>query len=606
MSVGRRILVLWMFFYSNVSMTSQVAQASFISLNFHNEPAVKVFEEIQKQTGLVFSYGGFNDQIRISILLNQVTLNDVISTLEKELNVRIVRYDKYLIIKSSGNDYSKEVFISGVVSDFDKKIPLQSASIFNKEKRRVVQSDANGRFRMKLPRSNKNVIVNIAKNGFVDTTVILVASENQHINIALRTYKNYQIQELETLESKKISIDRPFGVDRIPEPEIIESSFIEKFWAKKKLRYLHLQNIKDTLLRNFSISVLPALSYNKRLSFNTINTLSLNIIGGHSKGVEGVEFGTVYNLDAGNMVGLQIVGGVNQVKDHMTGLQLAGGMNGVGGNIAGLQLAGLYNLVDRDIRGAQVSGLIQKGRQVLGLQMAGVLNRAVQVNGIQVSGGVNYTDSTIVGLQLAGILNKSKNLSGVQIASINICDSLSGIQVGLVNHAGYVSAGFMLGLVNHANNGVSAAELAINDLGTFSIGYRSGWAPLHMHYFGGLNLQSINFWFAQLGVGLASSISIHQKWRMEFGLSASTNRGISENSNWEFNLHNQLFAGLSWRPFKVFGVRAGLTWHHLWYDTSSSVSRHIADKVAGRSVFTAVGNQRSQSMWPGWQVAFVF
>lgn len=545
MSVIRSLLILSVVASCLTIMSGQVSLQSFVSLTIKDEPAAKVFEEIQKQTGSVFSYGNFDDQIRVSIFVDQLPLQKVIPILENALNVRITSYDKYLIIKNPGNPGSKYILISGVISDFEKRVPVQTASVYNREKRQAVNTDQFGRFKLKLPRTDKPEVIRIAKKGYVDTTVIVIASKNQELNLDLRTIANPYLQELALLASKEVNIERPAGLDLFVAPEIAEPPFFQRFWSGKKYRYLHFLNIKDTLVRNFSLSFIPSISFNRLLSLNTINKLSLNIIGGHAKGVTGVELGTFYNLEEGSVSGLQMVGGFNQVKQNMTGLQVAGIMNRVSGNSAGVQIAGLHNAT-----------------------------------------------ANLTGLQLAALMND--------------CDTLTGMQIGLVNRADHIKSGFMLGLVNQAENGLSKIEITTNDLSTHVLGYRSGWRTLHMQYFGAINLQRADFRFVQIGGGLASSIPITRRWGIEFGLTTSTNHGISSiSSGWEFNLHQQFLSGLSWQPFKRFGIRAGITWHHFWYDAASSLNRHIGESISGNSIIVSDRNQRNHSFWPGWHLGIM-
>lgn len=545
MSVIRSLLVLSVAASCLTIMSGQASLQSLVSLTVKDEPAAKVFEEIQKQTGVVFSYGNFDDQIRVSIFVDQLPLQKVIPILENEMNIRVTFYDKYLIIKDLKNPASKYILISGIISDFEKRVPVQNASVYNSEKRLAVNTDQFGRYKLKLPRTNKPEVIRIAKNGYVDTTAIVIATKNQELNLHLRAITNPYIQELALLASKEVNIERPAGLDLMAAPEIAEPPFFQRFWSGKKYRYLHFLNIRDTLVRNFSLSFIPSMSFNRLLSLNTINKLSLNIIGGHAKGVTGVELGTFYNLEEGSVSGLQMVGGFNQVKQNMTGLQVAGIMNRVSGNSAGVQIAGLHN-----------------------------------------------TATSMAGLQLASVMNN--------------CDTLTGMQIGLVNRADHIKSGFMLGLVNHAENGLAKMEITTNDLSTHALGYRSGWGPLHMHYFGGINLQRADFRFVQAGGGLASSIPIGRRWGIEVGLTTSTNHGISSNSSgWEFNLHQQLLTGLSWQPFKRFGVRAGITWHHFWYDTASSLNRHIGESISGNSIIILEGNQQNHSIWPGWHLGIM-
>ena len=245
-----------------------------------------------------------------------------------------------------------------------------------------------------------------------------------------------------------------------------------------KLKNVNLANINDTIFNSFSVSLLPPISTNKLLSFHTRNTISLNIIGGNSKGLNGVEIGGVYNYDDGDVYGVQVAGVVNAVSEDVVGTQISGVMNAVKGNVKGVQVAGVINNNDSITEGIQISGVYQKTHTLRGLQIGGLYNRAVKAIGGQISGLINTVDSATTFLQIAGLYNHAANIKGIQISGlVNTCDTLTGLQIGIFNRANHVKKGLSIGLINYVKNGYNKLEFSHNDLGTTYIGYRSGWAP---------------------------------------------------------------------------------------------------------------------------------
>jgi hypothetical protein len=75
------------------------------------------------------------------------------------------------------------------------------------------------------------------------------------------------------------------------------------------------------------------------MSGQVINNFSLNIFGGYSGGVDGMELGGLFNID----------------KKDAQYFQAAGLFNMVGGNTNGVQLAGISNTVLKSVQGVQAS-----------------------------------------------------------------------------------------------------------------------------------------------------------------------------------------------------------------------------------------------------------
>lgn len=106
--------------------------------------------------------------------------------------------------------------------------------------------------------------------------------------------------------------------------------------------------------RLFQVGLFPPLSSNGLNSGKTVNTISLNLIGGYSGGSKAFELGSVWNASRGYTRGVQIAGLLN-VADTVCGLQLSSLVN-VAGRVRGVQL-GLINYVSDGESGVSI-GLI--------------------------------------------------------------------------------------------------------------------------------------------------------------------------------------------------------------------------------------------------------
>lgn len=183
------------------------------------------------------------------------------------------------------------------------------------------------------------------------------------------------------------------------------------------------------------VSLVPWMGTNRENTEYTINHLSLNVIGGVSGGVEGVEIGGLYNEVRGDVFGMQISGGINLSKGSLIGGQVAGLVNMSTLESYAIQVAGLANISKGRMRGTQIAGGFNKavGEQSHApLQIAGIGNMGDGRVRSQLAVIFNQAD-TVADLQMAGLINIAHKVEGQQVGLINIADSVSGTPLGLIN-----------------------------------------------------------------------------------------------------------------------------------------------------------------------------
>jgi hypothetical protein len=189
------------------------------------------------------------------------------------------------------------------------------------------------------------------------------------------------------------------------------------------------------------IAFLPGLSSQGKNDKYTTSNFSLNVLGGTTGGVNGVELGGLFNINKKNMQGVQAAGYFNITGGNVNGIQMAGWFNGVNGNLTGIQYGGITNYVKKDTRGLQTAGIYnQTSGNLIGAQMGGICNYTLgSVKGMQLAGIANINNNSMNGVQIAGIFNYTKHLKGLQLGLINIADTSSGYSIGLINivHKGY-------------------------------------------------------------------------------------------------------------------------------------------------------------------------
>lgn len=207
-------------------------------------------------------------------------------------------------------------------------------------------------------------------------------------------------------------------------------------------------------------SIVQGVGTDGRESKNNDYRFSLNFFSGTVRSIKGVEIGTFYNQNEGDMVGLQSSGILNITK----------------GNVIGYQNAGITN-ISGDVKGLQDAGISNHAKNLVGIQAAGVLNIAKDVTGLQIS----------------GIYNKTTNLKGYQISLINMAES--------------VEKGGGIGLINiYKKGGYREIEVSVADYQNIGVSFKSGTKKLYSVLNIGYNFNPTSLFSIGFGLGRLSEI----------------------------------------------------------------------------------------------------
>lgn len=579
-------IILWIFLLISGSAVTQNSDIldRMITCNFVEKKAHIVFASLTKQSGCLFAYSGnFDKNKLVTLNANNVSLKSLIPTLSEAINADIIVNKQYLIVKARPE--VKELLITGKIYEIHQNEPLENATVYIRKLKSVVSTAEDGSFSIKIPNNHRKYELQIAKQNYIDTMVVFVASKSHHISLKMTHIPKERIEDLPALESNVISAVLKDSLAPLPLNFAI--------WANLEKDNSSLLNIKDTFMSPLSISLIPPISSNKLLAFNTKNSIALNIIGGYSKGIDILEIGGVFNLDNGNVKYMQAAGVTNVVAGNVDGVQIGGVVNLVRGDVTGLQAAGVLNTVS-NVKGMQVGGVsnVTLGTTV-GLQTAGVMQRSKYLKGIQIAGV--YNDAKIVkGVQISGVVNRA--------------DTLTGVQIGLINIANDYHYGVPIGLFNYVKNGYHKLEVSYDDLGFFGMGFRSGVNLFHTYFkLGGRvngiapkNIEDVSLLQARYGVG--TSIGLTRKFRFELDLSSGSLMNKNKLFYSELNAHNQFLLGFSYQFSKKVGIRSGLSVNHVVYKNNSDIGGDIEDLVSN-TIYKYDGLNYNHRMWLGYQVS---
>lgn len=246
------------------------------------------------------------------------------------------------------------------------------------------------------------------------------------------------------------------------------------------------------------ISLIPGLSTQGKNDIYTTSNFSLNVLGGTTGSINGLELGSLFNINKRNMHGVQSAGLFNMTEGSVNGLQMAGLLNNVKENFSGVQSAGLVNYVAKNTYGIQKAGLYnQTSGSFTGLQVAGIANYTHEkFRGLQLAGVANINNGTVTGFQAAGVFNYTKHLKGVQLGLINVADT---------------SDGFSIGLINIVKKGYHKITISSNEVLNTNIALKSGNAKLYNILFVGINAGQDKKGFSY-GYGIGHEIKLGNRF----------------------------------------------------------------------------------------------
>jgi hypothetical protein len=492
-----------------------------VSITVNDQPVSEVLSSICKQGGFYFSYDS-----RLIPADSIVSLNSIRLPVRQILLIlfpgRFIYRESgnYIIIQNPPDNFSSFT-ISGRVSDALSGEKIEDASIYEPNQLISVFSDEEGYFHITLKNKKKPVFIHISKISYLDTVISLPAGWDQDLPVVIYPFP-YELDPVNvTNKVEKTWVARLFLSSR----QMVQSLNLSKFFADKPYQF----------------SITPGLSTHGRMGAQVINKFSLNIIGGYTAGVNGVEIGGIFNIVKQDVKKLQIAGLFNVVGGKLDGLQVGGIQNTVLDSVQGIQVAGLMNMNKSSISGFQVGGLYNRTEKgTKGMQLAGLVNSAgYQSKSLQLAGLMNFTKGGTRGVQVSALLNYTKSLSGMQFAivNINMQDSSEGYSFGLIN----------------ISRSYHVLSLFTDELGGLDLEFKSGNRKLFSILHVGLNPNN-NHKLLSLGFGLGSEIRLSRK----FLVSPELSRQWLYTGSWE-NL-NEMFKcnlNLGYRISSRISVFAG-------------------------------------------------
>lgn len=395
-----------------------------VSFRAVNWPVDSVLSKITTQSGLSFSYAG--RPFRGDSLVNMNVQHKPIRLVLDQLFQGRVRYsvvDGHIILNAAEGNRERFYTISGYVRDKYNGQMIVNASIYERTDLMSAFTNTDGYFHLRLKDKGKqpSVQITVSKELYIDTALYVMPGFDREISIAIAPAMPVQLREFTVSDQ----VDKTWLGSRLLSENLRrQTRNIGKFFAEKPVQS----------------SIIPSLGSHGKMAGQVVNKFSLNLVGGYSAGLDGLEIAGGYNINKKDAQYAQVAGIFNLVGGAVRGVQVAGIFNRNMESVEGAQVGGIGNVADGWLLGAQVSGIFNRAiDSVKGIQVAGIHNRTQgNVTGAQITGLMNHSGGHLNGIQISGLVNRVRgNAQGAQITGlINYTAEMQGIQIaGLANHA---------------------------------------------------------------------------------------------------------------------------------------------------------------------------
>lgn len=387
-----------------------------ISFECRQQPLERALKDLSRSGGFYFSYNSNNipaDSL-VSLSVQQEPVRNVLNMLLGG-SYEYRETGNYIIIRP-GSGAEAGFTVSGTVVSKASGEKISQASIYESRQLVATLSDAQGTFMLHLRDHSLPPLITISKAGYNDTS--FVTSSRQPLVITLSPIRSVVLKPVTVTPYSRL-----------------ERNWLGKFFISSRQKMQDINLSRFFASRSFQYSIVPGVGTHGRLSAQVVNKFSMNVLGGYSAGVNGLELGGLFNMDKKDVHYVQLAGLFNIVGGSMKGLQIGGLHNSVMDSVSGIEVAGLSNVVKGPLEGIQIAGLSNRiSGNVTGVMLAGITNATPgEVAGMQLAGITNSSGATVYGVQIAGIFNHAGNLKGWQFALVNKADSSSGYSIGLVN-----------------------------------------------------------------------------------------------------------------------------------------------------------------------------
>ncbi|WP_343533412.1 hypothetical protein [Pedobacter sp.] len=563
--------------------------AKRVTMDIKEEKIGLVLQKIGKAGSFYFTYNGalFARDSIVNVNVRNKPVREILDQLF-EGKVDYKENDEYIILRYAVNHFSIEAesivtaenlySITGRVVDIQTGKRVKNASVYEKRLLQSALTDDEGFFSLKFKGEHNGIILTASKETYRDTSIIFLSS----IDVKPKGYDDPD-KEKGTFMSNML--------DNLKIGRWLTSS-------KQRIQNMNIPNF----LANMPVqaSLTPGLSSQGSMSGSVVNKFSLNLVGGYTAGVDGLEMAGVFNLNKADVRYVQVAGVLNIVGGNTEGVQMAGVFNMVGKNANGAQLSAVYNHVKGNVDGIQMSTINYVDGSTEGLQLSAVSNTVSgNLRGFQMTGLLNIVRKETKGMQLSAVGNAAlKEMRGLQISGVfNYAKHNRGLQLGLVNIS-ETSTGVSLGLINIVKHGYHKLSISSNDLINANVSFKSGNANLYTIFMLGKNFVD-NEKIETFGLGLGHDFFAGKT----LSFSTETTTQHLHLGRWDYaNILNKFHLNFQLKLFKGFSIYGGPVLNY--YVTEAPDNYVIATGYKSQIAPSNSKKINGNNAWLGWSAGF--
>jgi hypothetical protein len=547
-----------------------------MSIDADKKPLGQILDLMEQKGNFRFAYYSklVVKDSAVTIHSKQSTIKDVLDQLlgikyeyKESKGFIILRYAplELALVLEKNSVVGEHQVVNGYIMDVQTNKRLENASVYEKNALQSTLTDKEGFFELRLKNVSETIELTVVKENYKSITTIFLSE----VKIQMGSRK-----------SNSDYVDGDFSA--------VERTGIGRFFisSKQKIQSLNLGGFISEV--PVQASLIPGLSTRGMMNSQLNSSFSLNLLGGYTGGVSGLEMAGLYNINRMNVNALQMAGIFNIVGGSVNGVQLAGIYNNVFGDLNGLQMSGIHNSVKGSQNGLQITGIynsVQKNSK--GMQMASIINTVKgSQNGLQISAIYNAGSETVHGAQITGILNYAKELHGIQFGLINITDSPSG---------------YSFGLLNFKKNGYQKISIASNEISDLNLAVKTGDNKLYTILMAGRSERNNEEKLFSFGVGLGKNILLGKRFTYNPEISTQ----YLYLGNWDrYNLLYKFDSPFTFRIFKGISVSAGPSFNIYSSERrdkstpDNNTSTFVQDRTKRYNVMK--DNGKGLTGWVGW------
>lgn len=548
-----------------------------MSIDADKKPLGRILDLMEQKGNFRFAYYSklVVKDSAVTIHTKQSTIKDVLDQLlgskyeyKESKGFIILRYAplELALVLEKNSVVGEHQVVNGYIMDVQTNKRIENASVYEKNALQSTLTDKEGFFELKLKNVPETIELTVVKENYKTITTLFLSE----IKIQMGSRKS---------SSSSDYVDGDFSA--------VERSGIGRFFisSKQKIQSLNLGGFISEV--PVQASLIPSLSTRGMMNSQINSSFSLNLLGGYTGGVKGLEMAGLYNINRMNVNALQMAGIFNTVGGSVNGVQLAGIYNNVFGDLKGLQMSGIHNSVKGSQAGLQVTGIYNNVYEdSRGVQMAGIHNtvRGSQ-NGLQISGIYNTGCQTVRGVQIAGLFNYAKELDGVQFGLVNITGSPSG---------------YSFGLLNFKKDGYQKINITRNEISDINVAVKTGDNKLYTILMAGKSERTNEEKLTSFGIGLGKNILLGK--RLTYNPEISTQYLYL--GNWDYyNFLYKFDCPFTFRLFKGVAISGGPSFNLYSSDkrnktTPGNPSTFVQDRTKRYDVIN--DTKKGLYGWMGW------